>query len=113
MALQRYGNDVEMACQALLSAGALGRDAGAGDGHAAAEEGHDALAGTSDDAGGTPLYALYARQRAWLALSLHELQYIRNCCQCSQEARELKEVLKSVAANLTCPQDTVAEGALT
>jgi hypothetical protein len=57
MALQRFGNDVEMACQALLSAGALGQDAGVGEGHAAAEEGHDPLAGTSDDAGGMPLGA--------------------------------------------------------
>ncbi len=55
MALQRFGNDVEMACQALLSAGALGQDGSAGEGHAAADRGHGPLVGTSEDGEGMPM----------------------------------------------------------
>jgi len=52
-ALRRFGNDVEMACQALLSAGALeGEGAVAAEGRAGVEEEHGHVAGTSEDARG-------------------------------------------------------------
>ena len=52
-ALRRFGNDVEMACQALLSAGALeGEGAAAAAGGAGDEQEHEHVAGTSEDARG-------------------------------------------------------------
>ena len=52
-ALRRFGNDVEMACQALLSAGALESEGGvAAAGRAGDEHEHEHVAGTSEDARG-------------------------------------------------------------
>ena len=61
-ALRRFGNDVEMACQALLSAGALESEGTpAAEGRAGTEREHEhGVAGTSEDARG-------ARAQGWSA----------------------------------------------